>query len=115
MLEKHFSPAGKLKSSLRTKQGICEISFYPSGQAALRSMIPVTVPSETIRDMIGWVVDACVGKAGTGGFVTRYINRTTAFLDNPDSNLDWYGQRKDCHSPPPPLLPIKTRFFSSLS
>ena len=78
--------------------GDCEVSFHASGQAALYHVIPILVAPNTIRDMIGWVVDECIGEARTGGYVTRNISRTTEWLIDPAIDLpefsDWNDQRK---------------------
>lgn len=39
--------------------------------------------------MADWVIDECAWSRGQGGFVTRQIVNTKAYLLNPNNNLDF--------------------------
>ena len=85
----------KYRGSKQRMTGACEVSFHASGQAALLHVIPITVAPDTMRDMVGWVLDSCIGEEQVGGYVTRHINRTSEWLADPNVEiLDWNNLRK---------------------
>ena len=67
----------------------CRIQFSASGKYAEENIIPVYISGNTMRDMVGRIIEQCVAagrgaqQASAGGVGTRYIRRT----------LDWLVER----------------------
>lgn len=68
--------------------GSCAIKITASGRNAT-SLNGVLLVPDRIREMADWVIDECAWSRGQGGFVTRQIVNTKAYLLNPNNNLDF--------------------------
>ena len=69
-------------------QGTCAIKFETSGRNAL-SLSSILVVPNNIRQMASWIMAECVLASGRVGFVTRDIDNTRNYLNNPNVDADF--------------------------
>ena len=66
----------------------CAMKFEASGRNASNLPSVMFIPDQ-IREMAAWVTDQCVLPDHRGGFVTRQIDNTKSYLQNPDIDVDF--------------------------
>lgn len=74
----------------------CRIQFSASGKYAEESTFAVRISGDTMRGLVGRIIDECVGGSGAarpprrGGVGTEYIQRTLDWLVKPRTG--WPGR-----------------------